>query len=552
MQTNFSPVDPKRSLDGAPFFLGSPRRVERAICNLRWAVLGGAVVLVWVAGLAASMGLLLGVAAGIGLVNWGVYAFLRRSETLPAWWGYVSALLDVAMVLAFALLLEEPVHRYVFLFLLPMTTAAMRFGFRGTMVITIVAWAALMTAFLLTFGLPDDWRAQVLFPTLLLVMAGLVMGLLADRVKDWLSEGLRRERHLKQRLTELAVLQEVNRKVYDLQSGDTLQNIVEVCTKVLEFRRAALFLSQKQEGLPERYFSTRPGVRGDDGQELADLHVDRRLFEAMLQAERPFVVDGSQGLDVMAAGPMLEIAVALRTSSGPIGVLVVDCSDRASVSETDVEVLSALANSATMAIENAQIHTMVQWRADHDGLTNLYNHGYFQEALRQEIDLSRENERSLALLMVEVDDFKRYNDAYGHRQGDAVLVGLARALEACVEKWHGTVARYGGDEFVVMLPALDRSGAQEVAQEVLVWVRTSAKANLAQQGLPGVTVSAGAAAYPDDAQEAGSLIEAADRAMYAAKRQGGDRAKSFDQIDLLSSYLPSRPLGVAEDREEEG
>jgi diguanylate cyclase (GGDEF)-like protein len=381
-------------------------------------------------------------------------------------------------------------------------------------------------------------------------LAGLVMGRFADQVKDWLSEGLRREQHLKQRLRELAVLQEVNRKVYDLQSGDTLQNIVEVCTKVLGFRRAALFLSQKQEGLPERYFSTRPGARGEDGQELPALHFDRRLFEAMLQAERPFVVDGSQGLDAMAVGPLLEIAVALRTSSGPIGVLVVDCSDRTSVSETDVEVLSALANSATMAIENAQIHSTVQWRADHDGLTGLYNHGYFQEALRQGIVAGREKGEPLALLMVEVDNFKAYNDAYGHRQGDAVLVGLARALEACVEKRRGTVARYGGDEFVVILPELDRRGALAVADKLLVWVRTLVTANLAQRGLPGVTISQGVAVYPADAQEAGALIEAADRAMYAAKRQGGDRIKSFDEIEASSPYLPSRPLGVVEEQEE--
>jgi diguanylate cyclase (GGDEF)-like protein len=478
-----------------------------------------------------------------GLINLALGLGLQRWERLPSWFGYATALLDVALISGAVLALDGPSNRYAHLYLLSVATAAMRFGFWGTMVTTLIAWSALALVFRLTYGVPDDLPYQVFYPTLLLMLAGLLLGRFAQQVKVWLTEGMRREGRLEQRLTELAVIQQVNRAVYDLKSGDTLQNIVEVCTAGLDFRRSALFLSQKQEGMPDRYFSFRRQEVERWQEELPPLYFDRHLFEAMLQVDRPFVVDGSQGSEMMAQGPLLEIAVPLRTSAGSIGVLVVDCGDRKSVSETDMEVLSALASSATLAIENAQIHNVVQWRAEHDGLTNLYNHGYFQEALRREIEVNGAEKNPVTLLMIELDSFKRYNDTYGHRQGDMALISVARALEVCVEPWQGTVARYGGDEFVAILPRLNRLDALEVADEVRIGVRGLTLAELSRHTLPGITVSVGVAVYPDDAQSAGQLIDAADRAMYVAKRRGGNQVEDFSQLGDLSSF----PLFVSKE-----
>lgn len=550
MHTGFSPVRPEPSHDDAPFFFGGALKVERAIWYLRWVALVGGSILAWVAGTLAVPWLLLGVAAVGGLANLALGYWLDQRR-FPSWLGYVTALLDVALISGFVAALEGPVNRYAPVYLLSVATAAMRFGFWGTIVTAAAAWSGLAVVFWFTHGVLNDLRTQVVYPTLLLLLGGLLLGQFAQQVREWLTEGMRRERRLKQRLTEQAVIQEVNNAVYDLKSGDTLQNIVEICTTVLDFRRSALFLSQRQEGMPDRYFSSRRREGTGEQEELAPLHFDHRLFEAMLRVDRPFVVDGSQGSDMMAYGPLLEIAVPLRMPSGSIGVLAVDCGDRKTVSETDMEVLSALANSATLAIENAQIHNMVQWRADHDGLTDLYNHGYFQEALRREIDLGKTESWPVALLMIELDSFKRYNDTYGHRQGDAALVSLSRALEACVEQWKGTVARYGGDEFVAILPEADRSVALQAANEVRNWVRGLTAAELSRRDLPGVTVSVGVAVYPNDAQDAALLIEAADQAMYVAKRRGGDQVETFSRLGTLLSPLSSGPLAVVRESEEE-
>jgi len=522
--------------------------MERTIWYLRWIALAGGPVLAWIAGLVAVPWLLLSMVAIGGLVNLSVGHLLRGRQHLLPWLSYATALLDIALLSGFLTALEGPVNRYTHVYLLCVTTAAMRFGFWGTVATAAVAWGSLASVFWLTYGLPDDLRSQVLYPTLLLAAASLVLGQFAQQVKEWLREGMQRERHLEQQLTELAVIQEVNSAVYDLKSGDTLQNIVEVCTKVLDFRRAALFLSTEQEGMPDRYYSSRLMGGGSRPEKLLPLPFDRHLFEAMLQADRPFVVDGSQGSEMMAYGPLLQIAVPLCSPNGPIGVLVVDCDDRTKVSANDVEVLSALANSATLAIENARVHSQAQWRASHDGLTSLYNHGHFQEALRQEVARSKENGRSLALLMIELDQFKRYNDTYGHRQGDTALVSLARALEVCTEQWQATVARYGGDEFVVILPGLDRTRASHAANQVQSWIQDMTATELGRHDLSGITISVGVAIYPTDAQDAAQLVEAADQAMYVAKRQGGDQVATFSPIGSPASPSPAGIAGAAQEK----
>ncbi len=545
MQARDVPAKRSSSDEDTSLLLGGALEVERTIWYLRWVALVVGPGLAWLADLVAIPGLLLTVAIGGALVNLAQGYLLRRSLRVLTWLGYATALLDITLICGFVAALEGPASRYTYFYLLSVVTAAMRFGFVGTVVTTAVAWGGLASVFWLTYGVPDDFPSQVVYPTLLLLLASLLLGQFAQQVKEWLKEGLGREQHLEQRLTELAVLQEVNSAVYDLKSGDTLQSIVQVCTKVLDFRRAALFLSTEQEGMPDRYYSSR---QLDQSEELAPLHFDLRLFEAMLKADRPFIVDGSQGSDMMAFRPLLEIAAPLRTASGPIGVLVVDCGDRERVPETAIEVLSALARAATLAIENAQAHSQAQWRASHDGLTDLYNHGYFQEALRQEVAQSDAEDCPLALLMIELDSFKRYNDTYGHRQGDTALVTLARTLEACAEQWQATVARYGGDEFVVILSGLDHSGALQAAHKMRSWVRGLTATELGRHGLPGVTVSVGVAVYPADARDAAQLIDAADQAMYVAKRRGGDQVETFSQIRFSSSF-PSRPLATAGEQE---
>ncbi len=157
--------------------------------------------------------------------------------------------------------------------------------------------------------------------------------------------------------------------------------------------------------------------------------------------------------------------------------------------------------------------------AARDGLTGLLVPRAFQQILRGEIRRAQQTPRaSVSLWFVDTDRFKRINDAYGHRMGDAVLVALSLLLRAHLRRQLDVAVRHGGDEFCAMLRGASKSSAIGRAQQFCDAVRTH------DFGLPiRVTVSIGVATFPGDAASSSELLEAADAAMYDSKRNGGDR-----------------------------
>lgn len=153
-----------------------------------------------------------------------------------------------------------------------------------------------------------------------------------------------------------------------------------------------------------------------------------------------------------------------------------------------------------------------------DPITGLANHRRFQQQLRIDLDRSNRHKRPVSLLMIDVDRFKKFNDKLGHPEGDKLLAGLAKML---LEKVRNIdlVCRYGGEEFTVILPDTASQDAFEVAERLRKYIELNPY--IGTSGKPSkITVSLGVASYPDQATGAESLIQAADQAMYQAKRQG--------------------------------
>jgi len=468
------------------------------------------------------------------LYNVAVGYFLSERLRPFRWLRYATAALDTALITGIILGLRGPINAYIALYLLAVAGAVFYLGPWETIFVGVMDSVLASLLALLWFNSFN--AAAQLIPTWGLIMSTAALaGILTHQVRERLRANQERANRLERKLTEMAVLQELEQAVHDLQSGSTLQNIVEVSTKVLGFRRAALFLATggKAGDIAESYFSNRdyfPPDGNGESSSLPPLHFDKDLFAEMLKADRPFIVDGSQGSPLMAQGPMLQIAAPLRGAHGPVGVLVVDCDDRNGVGPNDLEILSGLARSAVLAIQNARLHNRVQRMANLDGLTNLYNHRYFQESLRRTLREAQMTRQPVSLVMVEVDRFKDFNDNYGHQRGDQALISIARALEMAARQWHGEVARYGGDEFTVILPGMDVTTATQTAKELLSWVTDMVTTDLRENHhLPGVSLSLGVATYPDDAQDASHLIDAADQAMYAAKRRGGNQVGAFHE-----------------------
>jgi diguanylate cyclase (GGDEF)-like protein len=168
-----------------------------------------------------------------------------------------------------------------------------------------------------------------------------------------------------------------------------------------------------------------------------------------------------------------------------------------------------------------------------DALTGLANRRSFDAGLAREWLTARESGKPISLLMIDVDHFKLYNDTYGHQAGDRCLRRVADAISQSVRQPHDLPARYGGEEFSVILPRADETLAVNIAQRVL--------GHLAQLRIPHtnsswgkVTVSIGVATIAKAGMDGPeSLVEAADRALYAAKHAGRNRAVSTSFADQL-------------------
>jgi diguanylate cyclase (GGDEF)-like protein len=400
--------------------------------------------------------------------------------------------------------------------------AAIRFGMWGVMGGGVVG---LLLTLAVAFAAPVTDSAPTLMVFVGTILADVVLlGYLAYLARRQDLEHRETRDLMKKRISEVTILHEVSSTVHDLKSEDALQNIVEIVTKVMGFQRAALFLTDSVgEMIPHRYHSYRVST---PSAKLTPIFMDPKLFDDVLKKQSPIVIDGSQGSMEMALGPALQIAVPLHSEQSSIGVLIADCDDRRSAQRSDMAMLSSLAKSAVVAIENASLHRRVRRMANHDGVTDLYNHRYFQERLRETLQVADDN-WPVSLMMVEIDKFKRYNDTFGHRQGDMALFSLSRALEQSTKQWDGLVARYGGDEFVVILPHVARMEAMHVAREVRDLTYQLVAESLAQKNLPPVALSIGVATFPDDVQNASDLIEAADQAMYVVKHSGGDSVHAY-------------------------
>lgn len=169
------------------------------------------------------------------------------------------------------------------------------------------------------------------------------------------------------------------------------------------------------------------------------------------------------------------------------------------------------------ALEKANM--ALQSLAIQDGLTGVYNHRYFQEALFTEIVRSQRNNHTFSLIFMDVDHFKTYNDTHGHVEGDNVLRTLAELFKKHVRR-SDIVARYGGEEFVIILPETPKEKGYIVAENLRKLVEEYPFKGKERQPLGMVTLSMGCANFSEDGTDAATLIRYADKALYKAKNSG--------------------------------
>jgi diguanylate cyclase (GGDEF)-like protein len=201
-------------------------------------------------------------------------------------------------------------------------------------------------------------------------------------------------------------------------------------------------------------------------------------------------------------------------------------------SEDDKRVLQAIADQAAIAIVNARAYARLAEQAVTDGLTGLFNHRHFAEHLRQEVATARRYGHELSLMMVDVDDFKAFNDRHGHPQGDRVLAELADILRLGTRNDVDILARYGGDEFTVILPQARANGpeptaARNVSERIAAEVRRHCFEGAKGTRDAALSVSIGVAGIGLGGYTHEELLSSADKALYLAKHLGKDRVSVF-------------------------
>lgn len=249
-----------------------------------------------------------------------------------------------------------------------------------------------------------------------------------------------------------------------------------------------------------------------DGNKVLDLLWGERFDVVLLDLLLPNLNSFELLRQIRQSFP--ELPVVVITGYGSIENAVASMQAGASDFVTKPVDASILGIRIQKAIEYA--HT--KHLANTDSLTGLYNRRAFEERLQQEVDRAIRYHRPLSLMMIDVDYFKLYNDLYGHLQGDRILVDVAHSLKT-LSRATDMVARYGGEEFILILPETDRTSAEALGNRL--------REHVARQKFPGgehlpsqaLTISIGIASYTAPAPKE-TLLEAADKALYQAKRTG--------------------------------
>lgn len=214
------------------------------------------------------------------------------------------------------------------------------------------------------------------------------------------------------------------------------------------------------------------------------------------------------------------VVVPMKAKDKVNGIILADnFITKKPITKDDIRMLTMLANQAGLAIENSQLYEKTVSRAHSDSLTELWNHGYFQYLLQTEFEKAKITKTPFSLIMIDIDNFKVYNDTFGHQAGDTILKSLASLIKNQSRKMD-YVCRYGGEEFSILLPQTEKKEAFLIAERIRSDIQKYRFIN--EEALPSkqLTASLGLASFPEDGQSPSELISRCDKALYQAKQQG--------------------------------
>jgi diguanylate cyclase (GGDEF)-like protein len=216
-----------------------------------------------------------------------------------------------------------------------------------------------------------------------------------------------------------------------------------------------------------------------------------------------------------------EVAIVpLKAKDKVNGIILADnFITKKEITKDDLRMLIMLANQAGLAIENSQLYEKTVVRAHQDSLTNLWNHGYFQFLLQEELEKAKASKTPLSLMAIDMDDFKVYNDNFGHQAGDKILKDVAGILRN-YSRQMDVVCRYGGEEFMIILPQTNKEEAFLIAERLRQIIEKYPFTHEEIMPHQTLTISVGLSTFPEDGTTPAQLLHYSDKTLYQAKRNG--------------------------------
>ncbi len=328
---------------------------------------------------------------------------------------------------------------------------------------------------------------------------------------------------------------DINRITEALRSTMKLETVLDMImqnlTRELNYERAFIFLSvvEKQKTV----------LRGELGigvltevlrQQVFELDDAEGIISRVALEKKPFIIKDAANdhrceqrlVNLLNLKEFAALPLIIRDNVLGVLVVVADGFTKSEINEEDLTLLEIFANQSAIAIQNARFYEKIERLSFSDELTGLYNHRYFQEKLIEEFTKAEQKHTKISLIYFDLDDFKYYNDTFGHLMGDSILRSIGLILRGVLDD-SACPARYGGEEFAVILTGVSKAETAALADMIRVRVENFEFEYKKEDRQKNLTISTGVAVFPDDVKNAHGLIDTADDRLYKAKRSGKNR-----------------------------
>lgn len=465
--------------------------------------------------------------ASFFLLHLGLFFYLsRKRKILLEKLFFFNFIFDILFITALIFFTGKAQSNFYLLYYLSVSIGSYYLGFGGGLFLTFLASLSYLCLIMLLGKeiFAGDLMVRVSFLWFFAIIFGMASKFIKvseRRLFKTLDVLNQRTVELERTQVQIETIYETSRalgEIYNLE--EVLDEILRIAKDILGFQSLSVLLFDKKKEclLLKAKFELEKKFKFDPPKKIPLTGITGSVVKSR-KGVRIFDVRTDPRYVLGLEDARSEMAVPMISRGKVVGVLDAESKKIGAFEEADQKVFSILASSAAMAIENAMLHQQTEELTIIDELTGIYNFRYFTKKLTGELKRAKRYHQPLSLLMIDIDWFKRCNDSYGHLFGNFVLKTLSSVISSCIREVD-ILSRYGGEEFVVILPQTTKIDAKRIGERIRYQVESTTFKDKTGPTKTFLTVSLGVASYPVDAEAQEELIKKVDQALYIAKGKG--------------------------------